>query len=68
MAGMKQGGLGAQGKSPLTHVSSWLQGVPGNTGLPGQPGLTAELVGTLQASLVSPLSAPPRAELSRQFP
>lgn len=43
---MKQGGLRAREKSPLTHVSSWLQGVPGNTGLPGQPGLTAELVGT----------------------
>ena len=30
---------------------SWLQGVPGHDGLPGQPGLTAELVGTGQISL-----------------
>lgn len=41
-----------------THsVSSWRQGLPGNTGLPGQPGLTAELVGTGRAlwALCSPL-------------
>lgn len=50
-----------------THsVSSWWQGLPGNTGLPGQPGLTAELVGTGGAlwALSSPLPTIPRDELA----
>lgn len=68
MVGMKQGALKAGGRRPLTCVSSLLQGVPGNNGLPGQPGLTAELVGTGQHSLSSLLHAFPRAELTRLAP
>lgn len=68
MVGMKQGALKARGTRPLTYVSSLLQGVPGNNGLPGQPGLTAELVGTGQHSLSSPLHAFARAELTRLAP
>ena len=51
MVRMNQRDLQARERCPLTHVSSWLQGVPGHDGLPGQPGLTAELVGTGQISL-----------------
>ena len=54
MVRINQRDLQARERCPITRVSSWLQGVPGHNGLPGQPGLTAELVGTGQISSPSP--------------
>ena len=62
------GDLWARERCPLTRVSSWLQGVPGNNGLPGQPGLTAELVGTGLDSLSCAPPALPRTELAMLAP
>lgn len=63
--GNATGALWAREGRLLTCLSSWLQGVPGNNGLPGQPGLTAELVGAGQDSVCSPL---PRKEPARPAP
>lgn len=54
MVRINQRDLQTRERCPITRVSSWLQGVPGHNGLPGQPGLTAELVGTGQISSPSP--------------
>lgn len=68
MVRMNQRDLQARERCPLTRVSSWLQGVPGHNGLPGQPGLTAELVGTGQIS--PPTTSPTllRAEFAMLAP
>lgn len=50
----------------ISPVSFLLQGVPGHNGLPGQPGLTAELVGISQDTLAIVIPVFLGAELTMQ--